>query len=119
MYAYVVTARQRMSGVDRFDLPGIRLTTNTPDIPALGRQGTLQDFPGARGAPSTSRHRIDFIYFLDFTESMYPGLRLRLYPRSSKIVSANWRASEDCARAASIEGVISAAFYSSLQDPRH
>jgi hypothetical protein len=35
MYAYVVTARQRMSGVDRFDLPGFasppaRLTSRPP-----------------------------------------------------------------------------------------
>ena len=40
-------------------------------------------------------------------------------PDLRRSLRTNWRASEDCARAASIEGVISAAFYSFLQDPRH
>ncbi len=42
-----------MSGVDRFDLPGF-------------------------ASPPAFRHRLDFIYFFDFTESMHPGLCLKI-----------------------------------------
>jgi hypothetical protein len=61
MYAYLVTARQRMSGIDRFDLPGFasppaRLTF----LPSAGKV-LCKIFLVRSKAPSTSRHRIDFI----------------------------------------------------------
>ena len=51
-------------------------------------------------------------HFFDLTESVYPSLYLRLYPRSQIYEDRCGQigGSEDCARAASIEGVISAAF---------
>jgi len=64
MYAYVVAARQRMSGVDRFDLPGFAsLPARLTSRPSAGKV-LCKIFSGALGAPSASRHRLDFIYFL-------------------------------------------------------
>jgi len=102
MYAYVVTARQRMSGVDRFDLPGFaspsaRLTSR----PLAGKLLCKIFLARSERRQLPVIDLISFSFF-DFAESMYPGLCLRLYPRSSKIVSTNWSASKDRARAASI-----------------
>ncbi len=91
-----------MSGVDRFDLPGFA----SPPARLTSRPSAVKLLCKIFLARSERRQLpvIDLISFsfFDFTESMYPGLCLRLYLRSSKIVSTNWSASEDGARAASI-----------------
>jgi hypothetical protein len=66
-----------------------RLTTSTPHVPAFARQATLHDFlvrPERRQLPDTGL--ISFSFF-DFTETVYAGLSLGLYPISSKMVSTN------------------------------